>query len=447
MFKVGDLVKGAPNNGQPVFDEDCLLEVINVYEDSGIELIDCRVIAKKGRGAANVPKGSMGSALEASDFEIASQEFIDSLTSKPKKIRALGKIIFGGGLKVINMDDGSVVSTFNPERREEHEEPGSDRLIALEKLVALKEDYESRGEKFNICRVLNAQKGKLLKQDYSCFEDLFSEKAIKKALKEFQDFFKEFNFKPGPRFMNVLEWKAMENPKEAIEYSVNYMRVFASSFADAMAEKAKSAEYKILINTLALADPVQHINKRLDLYFGAPGTGKTTLANQLTEGRCIVCNESIIPKDLIDSFRFDDGKPSFGKTMLRRCIEEGKCLTLDEINLLPFETLRFLQGLTDGKREFIWDGGDGKEPEVIQVHPDFKIIGTMNLELNGDVYGLPEPLVDRCAEIREFKSSADDLYGLMFGDESLTEQEFADQVASTFNYQPNTSAGSSEVDD
>ena len=38
-----------------------------------------------------------------------------------------------------------------------------------------------------------------------------------------------------------------------------------------------------------------------------------------------------------------------------------------------------------------------------------KIIGTMNLSINGMTYGLPEPLVDRCEEMKQFKLTVDDL--------------------------------------
>ena len=37
------------------------------------------------------------------------------------------------------------------------------------------------------------------------------------------------------------------------------------------------------------------------------------------------------------------------------------------------------------------------------------VIGTMNLSVNGMVYGLPEPLVDRCAEMKKFALSAEQL--------------------------------------
>ena len=88
---------------------------------------------------------------------------------------------------------------------------------------------------------------------------------------------------------------------------------------------------------------------------------------------------------------------------MRECMEKGLPLTLDEMNLLPFETVRFLQGILDGKKEFIFKG------QKIQIKEGFTIIGTMNLVINGMAFGLPEPLVDRCSDIKKFTLKAEDL--------------------------------------
>ena len=83
-------------------------------------------------------------------------------------------------------------------------------------------------------------------------------------------------------------------------------------------------------------------------------------------------------------------------------------LTLDEINLLPYDTLRFMQGLLDGKEVVEYLG------QTINIHPDFKVIGTMNLMVDGRPYGLPEPLVDRCSDIQEFKMTGKFLANAIF---------------------------------
>jgi MoxR-like ATPase len=106
----------------------------------------------------------------------------------------------------------------------------------------------------------------------------------------------------------------------------------------------------------------------------------------------------------MEDFVFVEGKPSFKPSALWECMEQGKSITLDEINLLPFDSLRFLQGILDGKKEFLYKG------HTVTIADGFEIIGTMNLVVNGSVFNLPEPLVDRCAYIEKFELTAEDLY-------------------------------------
>ena len=84
--------------------------------------------------------------------------------------------------------------------------------------------------------------------------------------------------------------------------------------------------------------------------------------------------------------------------------QDVKKLSLDEMNMLPFEYLRFLQGITDGKNSFDYKGF------TINIKDGFNIIGTMNLNVNGQCIPLPAPLIDRCSNIKEFKLNANALY-------------------------------------
>jgi MoxR-like ATPase len=52
--------------------------------------------------------------------------------------------------------------------------------------------------------------------------------------------------------------------------------------------------------------------------------------------------------------------------------------------------------LLDNKDKFIYKG------RTINIADGFMVIGTMNLKVNGSVYSLPEPLIDRCADIVEY---------------------------------------------
>ena len=121
------------------------------------------------------------------------------------------------------------------------------------------------------------------------------------------------------------------------------------------------------------------------------------------DGGCIVCSSDMLPVDIMQNFGFADGKAEYSKSDLWKAMEDGKTIVLDEINMLPFETLRFLQGITDGKSAFDFKGNH------IDIHPNFRIIGTMNLMVNGQSYVVPEPIVDRCAEIKEFTVNAEEL--------------------------------------
>lgn len=231
------------------------------------------------------------------------------------------------------------------------------------------------------------------------------------GLNELLQFFTEFDFTPSFRFTNTLARKVAKSPSEAKRYINHYFALTGSSFANDVEQKIRCKEFNELLRKIKdYGTPSQQINTRFKVYYGAAGTGKTTLAQTETDNRCIVCNASMLPADLMENFTFKDGKPDFDPSMLWECMEQGKPIVLDEINLLPFDSLRFLQGIVDGKTSFFY-----KNREV-HINEGFEIIGTMNLSLGGVTYGLPEPLVDRCEDIREFELSAEQLAGAITGE-------------------------------
>ena len=223
------------------------------------------------------------------------------------------------------------------------------------------------------------------------------------ALGNMMKFFTEFQFEPNFRFVNTFALNLSKSKKSATEYISNYFELIDSPYAKEVKEKIKSAEFKQIMKDLDGAVPSHPINKRFKLYYGSQGTGKTTIAMGETDNRCMVCNSSMLPSDLMEDFVFVDGKATFKPSALWRCMVEGKPIVLDELNLLPFDSLRFLQTILDGKAEFLYKGNR------IEIADGFCVIGTMNLTVNGMTYGLPEPLVDRCAEARKFSLSASDL--------------------------------------
>lgn len=237
-----------------------------------------------------------------------------------------------------------------------------------------------------------------------------SKQILTEGLQKLLDFFSEFSFLPSFRFTNTIAYAACISKESAKRYVKNYFALMDSSYKKEVSAKVNSPEFgQILDSFRQYGLPKERVNNRLKIYYGAAGTGKTTLAQTESENRCIVCNSSMLPSDLMEDFIFRDGNPDFNPSILWHCMEEGKVIVLDEINLLPFDSLRFLQGIVDGKKEFVYKN------RTVHIKDGFQIIGTMNLSLGGMIYGLPEPLVDRCSDMREFSLTADQLAKAIIG--------------------------------
>ena len=226
---------------------------------------------------------------------------------------------------------------------------------------------------------------------------------IKDGVKKLLNFFTEFEFEPNFRFVNSLAWALTKSKSNGCEYVRNYFKLVDSPYVKEVIAKMKSPEWSSICSDLRTAPPSSVINSRFKIYYGSAGTGKTTLAQSEANGRCVVCNNAMLPSDLMEDFVFTEGKPTFKPSALWECMLNGTPIVLDEINLLPFDSLRFLQGILDGKKEFMYKG------HTVTIADGFQVIGTMNLVVNGAVFNLPEPLVDRASEMREFKLTADNL--------------------------------------
>ena len=163
------------------------------------------------------------------------------------------------------------------------------------------------------------------------------------GIQKLMSFFTEFSFTPSFRFTNTFAFMACQGKKTAMDYVRNYFALMDSSYVKEVEQKIKSAEFAQIIKDIAqYGAPSKHINTRFKVYYGSAGTGKTTLAQTESENRCIVCNSSMLPSDLMEDFIFKDGNPDFNPSLLWDCMEQGKTIVLDEINLLPFDSLRFL---------------------------------------------------------------------------------------------------------
>lgn len=230
-----------------------------------------------------------------------------------------------------------------------------------------------------------------------------SESLVETAQK-FIDFFSEFSFTISARFLNTLA--RCESVDNAIAYTQAYVDLCNISDSKAIKEKSSSAEFRLITQDIIDEKIERKVNNRFVVYYGDAGTGKTTKAmDEYPSAPVVPCNSSILPDELMRTFDFNDanGNPVFKPSSLRLAMESGTPIIFDEINLLNFDCLRMLQTLLDGKEHINYNGED------ITIKDGFKVIGTMNLVVNDQVYSLPTPLVDRAETIKEFKLSANDL--------------------------------------
>lgn len=225
------------------------------------------------------------------------------------------------------------------------------------------------------------------------------------------NFFKDVpNFQVSARFINTLALQIKAGGRDAaIQYVKGYFdlqgmtEVAYEMIAKMGLKTSVSPEWDEIESGIYALNISTVVNKRLKLYYGPKGTGKTTqaLSELVDPSDVIVCNSAMDSNDLVFDFDFDkDGKPTFKPGRFIDCAEAGRPIVLDELNLLNDDVLRFLQGVTDNKEEFTVKG------HTFKIKPGFFVIGTMNLTVNGNVFPLPDPLVDRALEIREFNSDS-----------------------------------------
>lgn len=237
-------------------------------------------------------------------------------------------------------------------------------------------------------------------------DDDMNRQYLKSVMSSLIDFFKDASFSPNFRFVNTLaRVNAFDSSHAAATYVANYFALTDNPDKEIVREKLNSSEFNAILDDLKKIAPTKKINDRFILYYGAQGTGKTTSAISLANGKVTVCHSAMLPSDLMEDFKFENGQPTFIPSALQLAMTNGEPIVLDEINLLPFESLRFLQSILDGKSSFEYKG------KTINIADGFKIYGTMNLQVNGMIYPLPEPLVDRAEELKEFVLTEEDLVG------------------------------------
>lgn len=155
------------------------------------------------------------------------------------------------------------------------------------------------------------------------------------------------------------------------------------------------------------------INKRFVLFWGAPGSGKTTEAIRLAGGSSAVvvgCNVQTTIDTLIKAITVNPDNTSNRDLVVFEgpmydCMTQGKVLVLDEMNQLQSKVLAELQAYLDNKDTVI----ETKTHTAIAIKEGFCIIGTMNLNKDGTRVGLPDALLDRAEIIREFHNSPENV--------------------------------------
>lgn len=130
------------------------------------------------------------------------------------------------------------------------------------------------------------------------------------------NFFSEFQFTPNFRFINTY---CLATNKKS--YIMNYMALSNNVYINEIQEKMKSEEFKRLDEYFRNVKPSKKINNRLKIYFGDPGIGKTTKAMNESNNVVMVCHSGMLPNDLMEDFKFEDGKATFRKVF---CTKQWK---------------------------------------------------------------------------------------------------------------------------
>ncbi len=259
------------------------------------------------------------------------------------------------------------------------------------------------------------------------------------TVKLLHNFLSEFEFEgiDSARFYNTFFWHVQNGgDTRGFKYIKSYFELINNPYTTDVVKKMESPEFKDILERALKVLPAKKINNKLEIYYGNPGVGKTMkVIKENPNTDIMVCNSDFEPNDLLESFDVENakkelqasgistevandmmitrnsdeksllftlvmlsgGKPKYKPTALLNAIKQGKPVILDEIGKLSKQCQDFLVGFTDNKEYFEFKG------ERIKIAEGFKIIGTMNLEINGNIYDLQTPLVDRATKLEEIK--------------------------------------------
>jgi len=213
------------------------------------------------------------------------------------------------------------------------------------------------------------------------------------------NFCKDFEYKPDPRFMDTLI-----DVKDIDNYFIDFMQLtnYDSELVEMAKSKFKSAEWKEIKKQLSkIVRKNEKINKRLAIYYGSAGTGKTTTAlKEYPSAVKIVGSASQDPDDVFT--RFDPASKDYVLTEIGNAMVNGLPIIIDEGNLYNQVVWQRLQGCLDNSEKV------SDRNRELTIKNGFKVIVTMNLETNLGKTPLPNPVVSRAMEIRNFDLSTFD---------------------------------------
>ena len=239
-------------------------------------------------------------------------------------------------------------------------------------------------------------------------EELMSQ--MTSTYEDFLKFFSETSFKPSIRMIDTLSRLNLKSGQNYIKW---FMELINHPDREVIVPKLKSDEWKNIHSQMLdiykkVGESIEPINSRLEIVYGPNGTGKTYDVIKEYQEKCpdigvMACSSSMSSaEDLLQVFDFDEGgKPVFKDSPLTEAIKKDQPVILEEARLMQQSAMAFLQSLLDCK-DYV-DTCRGR----LHIGPNFKVIMTMNLEVNGVVYELPEPIVDRAQVINKKEMNAD----------------------------------------
>jgi AAA domain (dynein-related subfamily) len=242
---------------------------------------------------------------------------------------------------------------------------------------------------------------------------------VMEGIEELQNTMLQFDTAVTPRMVSTMLHHS--NPES---YLYGYLKLTGRECDDFM-KKTQSQEWRRMMNKLKSANP-KRINKRLAIYFGPPGGGKTTAALR-EAGKKIGMHKDMTAKELMFDFTFKDGEAQFSKSVFAQAMENGEAIVCDEMNLASNTLLQFMQSVLDNSKSIFMDG------QELVIKEGFKVIGTMNDVVSGVDRILPEPIIDRALDIRYFELTPSKIYEYMTStdDDNVNENDSTDETMGT----------------